>query len=41
MSLSTAALAADLLEKIARDDLYDEVLDRHNTEATLAIRFVQ
>jgi hypothetical protein len=28
MGVSTAALAADLLGEIARDDLYDAVLDR-------------
>jgi hypothetical protein len=28
MGVSTVSLAADLLEEIARDDLYDAVLDR-------------
>lgn len=41
MGVSTATLAADLLEEIARDHLYDAVLGRDNTKATCAIRSVQ
>ena len=40
MGVSTATLAADLLKEIARDDLFNAVLDRDDTEATCAIRFV-
>lgn len=32
MGVSTVSLAADLLEEIARDDLYDAVLDRDATQ---------
>jgi hypothetical protein len=32
MGVSTTTLAADLLEEIARDDLYDAVLDRDDTK---------
>ena len=41
MGVSTAALVADLLEEIARDGLYDAVLDRDYTEAPCAIQSVQ
>jgi hypothetical protein len=34
MGVSTATLAADLLQEIARDDLFDAVLDRDDTEVT-------
>jgi hypothetical protein len=40
MGVSTATLAADLLKEIARDDLFDAVLDRDDTEVTCAIRSV-
>jgi hypothetical protein len=36
MGVSTVALAADLLEEIARDDLYDAVLDRNDATANCA-----
>lgn len=36
MGVSTTTLAADLLEEIARDDLYDAVLDRDDTAVTCA-----
>jgi hypothetical protein len=41
MGVSAAALAADLLEEIARDDLYDAVLDRDDTKVNCAVRSVQ
>ncbi len=41
MGVSTATLAADLLEEIARDDLYDAVLDRVDTEVTCVIPSVR
>jgi len=37
MGVSTTTLAADLLEEIARDDLYDAVLDRDDTKVNPAI----
>ena len=41
MGVSTTSLAADLLEEIARDDLYDAVLDRGDTTVTCAVETVQ
>jgi hypothetical protein len=41
MGVSTATLAADLLEEIARDDLYDAVLDRDDTKVNCAVRSMQ
>jgi hypothetical protein len=41
MGVSTATLAADLLEEIARDDLYDAVLDRDDTRVNCAVPSMQ
>jgi hypothetical protein len=41
MGVSTTSLAADLLEEIARDDLYDAVLDRDDITVTCAVASVQ
>ena len=41
MGVSTTSLAADLLEEIARDDLYDAVLDRDDTTVTCAVAAIQ
>lgn len=38
MGISPAELAADLLKEIARDDLYDAVLDRDDTEVIYETR---
>jgi hypothetical protein len=41
MGVSTVTLAADLLEEIARDDLFDAVLDRDDTPVNCAVRSMQ
>jgi hypothetical protein len=41
MGISAPALAADLLEEIARDDLYDAVLDRADTKVNCEVQSVQ
>ena len=41
MGVSAAALAADLLEEIARDNLFDAVLDRNDTAVSYAVRSLQ
>jgi hypothetical protein len=41
MGVSATTLAADLLEEIARDDLYDAVLDRNDTPANCAVPSLQ
>ena len=41
MGVSTTTLAADLLEEIARDDLYDAVLDRDDTTVNCAVPSMQ
>jgi transcriptional regulator with XRE-family HTH domain len=41
MGVSTTSLAADLLEEIARDDLYDAVLDRDDATLPCAVATVQ
>jgi len=41
MGVSTATLAADLLEEIARDDLYDAVLDRDDTPVNCLVSSMQ
>lgn len=41
MGVSTMALAADLLEEIARDDLYDAVLDRDGALANYKVPAMQ
>jgi hypothetical protein len=37
MGVSTAELVVDLLKEIARDDLYDAVLDRDDAEVNYAV----
>jgi hypothetical protein len=41
MGVSTTTLAADLLEEIARDDLYDAVLDRDDSTVNYAVPSMQ
>jgi hypothetical protein len=41
MGTSAAALAADLLEEIVRDDLYEAVLDRAGTATNYNVSAVQ
>ena len=41
MGVSTTTLAADLLEEIARDDLFDAVLDRDDTTVNCAVPAIQ
>jgi hypothetical protein len=41
MGVSATTLAADLLEEIARDDLFDAVLDRDDTTVNCAVPAIQ